>query len=163
MRESFGIHGVPDRFVETHLVARDWWREDDTRLLPGEGGGATVFTVEFEDGCRYFGYTRKNVFGRLSELMGGPLDRGSDGFVREHGQRMAYLVYCVTSGMERSRARELRDQLVSQAPGDVYVACGTTVTTSDCWLRECETEAEVLSFSEWTKTREIQHGAEDSE
>ena len=122
-----------------------------------------MFVVEFQDGCRYFGYTRKNVFGRLSELMGGPLDRGSNDFVREHGQRMVYLVQCVASELERSRAKELRDQLVSQAPGDVYVACGTTVTTSDCWLRECETEAEVLSFSEWTKTREIQHGAEDPE
>ena len=108
MRESFGIHGVPDRFVETHLVAREWWREDETRLLPGETGVATVFVVEYADGCRYFGYTRKNVFGRLTELMGGSFERGSHDFVREHGQRMAYLVYCVTSGMERSCARQLR-------------------------------------------------------
>ena len=163
MRESFGIHGVPDRFVETHLVAREWWREDETRLLPGETGVATVFVVEYADGCRYFGYTRKNVFGRLTELMGGSFERGSHDFVREHGQRMAYLVYCVTSGMERSCARQLRDELVSQAPVGVYWADGATVTTSRCSLREGETEVEVMSFGEWVKTRENEAGGEGTE
>ena len=139
-------------------VARDWWYHDGGRLLPGEERGHTVFVVDFYDGCKYVGYTRGSVFGRLSELMGGPLDRGSDGFVREHGQRMAYLVYCVTSGMERSCARQLRDELVSQAPVGVYWADGATVTTSRCWLREGETEAEVMSFGEWVKTRENEAG-----
>ena len=165
MRESFGIHGVPDRFVETHLVAREWWREDETRLLPGETGVATVFVVEYADGCRYFGYTRKNVFGRLTELMGGSFERGSHDFVREHGRAMAYVVQCVRSSLDRSSARQLRDQLVSQAPGDVYVSDGATATTSHCGLREGETEAEaeVLSFSEWIKTRGMQASGEVSE
>ena len=34
MGESFGIEGVPHRFVEMNLVARDWWRDDDVRSLP---------------------------------------------------------------------------------------------------------------------------------
>ena len=144
-------------------VARDWWQDDDARVLPGEESGTTVFVVEFQDGCQFFGYTHRSVFVRLGELMGGPLDRGSEGFVREHGQRMAYLVYCVTSGMERSCARQLRDELVSQAPVGVYWADGATVTTSHCGLREGETEAEVLSFSEWIKTRENEAGGEGTE
>ena len=92
----------------------------------------------------------------MSELMAGPLDRGSHAFVREHGQQMAYLVYCVTSGMERSCARKLRDELVSQAPVGVYWEDGATVTTSRCWLREGGTDAQVMSFGEWIKTREMQ-------
>ena len=144
------------------FVAR-WWADAEGRRLPGEVGGVTVFVVSFEDGCSYFGYTRKNVFGRLSELMGGPLDRGSDGFVREHGRRMAYLVQCVASELERNRARELRDQLVSQAPVGVYWADGATVTTSRCRLREGETEAEVMSFAEWAKEFETQANGENPE
>ena len=144
------------------FVAR-WWADAEGRRLPGEVGGVTVFVVSFEDGCSYFGYTRKNVFGRLTELMGGSFERGSDEFVREHGQRMAYLVYCVASDMERSCARRLRDQLVSQAPVGVYWADGATVTTSRCRLREGEPEAEVMSFAEWVKTRENEAGGEGTE
>ena len=142
-------------------VARDWWRDDDARVLPGEESGTTV--VEFQDGCQFFGYTHRNVFVRLGELMGGPLDRGSNDFVREHGRAMAYVVQCVRSSLDRSSARQLRDQLVSQAPGDVYVSDGATATTSHCGLREGETEAEVLSFSEWIKTRGMQASGEVSE
>ena len=55
MAETFGIEGVPDRFVDAFMTARHWWGEDDSRLLPGEEGGTTVFLVEFADGCRYCG------------------------------------------------------------------------------------------------------------
>ena len=71
---------------------------------------------------------------------------------------MAYLVWCVASGLDRSRARELRDQLASQAPSDLYVADGTTVTASSCCLKKSASEAEVMSFSDWAKTREIHDG-----
>ena len=158
MGEKLKINGVPDGFADLGLLVSDWWQEHDGRPLPGEAGGITVFTIDFWDGCRFFDYTQGSVFGRLSELMGGPLDRGSDGFVREHGQRMAYLVQCVASELERSRARELRDELVSQAPVGVYWADGATVTTSRCWLREGETDAQVMSFGEWMKTRENEAG-----
>ena len=86
--------------------------------------------------------------------MSGPLDLRSNDLVREHGQRMAYVVQCVSSSLDRSCAKQLRDQLVSQVPGDADETNGTTVTTSHCGLREGETEAEVMSFSEWTNTRE---------
>ena len=88
---------------------------------------------------------------------------GSNAFVREHGGSVPYVVRCVVSNLDQRQGRELRDLLVAQAPGDVSVAYGTTARTSDCRLSECGTEAEVLSFSEWIKTRETQPGTEFSE
>ena len=137
-------------------IAREWWRGDETRPLPGEAGMNTVFVVAYEDGCRYLGYTGRSVVRRLSELMAGPFVRGSDAFVREHGQRVPYLVYCVESGLDKRQAQQLRDRLVSEAPIGVYWADGATVTTSRCWLREGGTDAQVMSFGEWIKTREMQ-------
>ena len=54
-----------------NLVAKNWWRDDDVRSLPGKECQTTLFVVEFQDGYRHFGYTRGSVFGRLSELIGG--------------------------------------------------------------------------------------------
>ena len=145
------------------MVAREWWREDNSQLLPGEQAGTTVFAVQFQDGCCHVGYTNETVFVRLCELRGDPLDRGADTLVKEHVQRMVYLVHCVASGLEESCAKELRDQLVSRAPGDVYVAVGTMVTTSDCWLREGEPDAEVMSFAEWVTTNDSEANAGNPE
>lgn len=156
MSEKSDIDGVRGQSEEMYLIASDWWREDGVRLLPGEKGGTTVFVLEYQDGCRYVGCASRSVFGRLAELMAGPLAPGSDEFVREHGRRMAYLVHCVASNLDRSRAGELRDELVSQAPSDAYVVSGTAVTTSDCWLIEGEPEVKVLSFSEWAEARETE-------
>ena len=66
--------GVPAWFVDMFVTTQNWWREEDSRLLPGEEGGTTVFLVEFADGCRYCGHTSERVFSRLRELMGGPFD-----------------------------------------------------------------------------------------
>ena len=133
MGGKFRIAGVPDRFVEMFVIAEEWWREDDSRLLPGEEGGSTVFVVDFADGCRYCGYTSAGVFSRLGELMGGPLDHGSNGFVTEHGRRMVYLVRCVASGMDEWKARALRNLLVSQAP-DEWAGSNDTTLVSTSWL-----------------------------
>ena len=157
------IDGFTDQSVDAHLVAGDWWRDDGTRLLPGEEGGATVFEIEFFDGCRFFSYTVGEVSGRLAELMAGPLARGSNDFVREHGQRMAYLVRCVASGLELSCACQLLDQLVSHAPRDSYLVADTAVTTPDCWLGQAEPEPEVLLFSEWMNERLEEAGRENPE
>ena len=70
---------------------------------------------------------------------------------------------CVASNMDQRQARQLRDQLVAEAPGDVYVAHGATARASGCWLNEGETEAEVMSFSDWMKPLETQPGREASE
>ena len=158
MGEKSDMDGVSEQSEEIYQVAKDWWLKDAARLLPGEKGGATVFVLEFQDGCRYAGYANGRVFGGLADLMAGPLAPGSDEFVREHGRRMAYSVHCVASDLDRSRAIALRDELVSQAPGDAYVASGPAVTTSNCWLMEGEPEVKVLSFSEWAKAREIDDG-----
>ena len=145
MCESFGIDGVPDRFVEMYLVARDWWRDDDVRSLPGEEGRTTVFVVDFRDGCRYFGYTRESVAGRVASLMSDLAGWGSNVFVREHAGSVPYVVRCVASNLDERQGRELRDLLVAQAPGDMSRRNGTTVTTSRCALNEGGTEADVLS------------------
>ena len=134
MAETFGIEGVPDQFVDAFMTARHWWGEDDSRLLPGEEGGSTVFVVDFTDGCRYCGYTSGGVFSRLGELMGGPFDSGSSDFVIEHGRRMVYLVRCVASGMDERKARDLRNLLVSQAPDAWAGSNGTTLEYAGCWL-----------------------------
>ncbi len=123
----------PERFVDGYRVARDWWRANDARL-PGEVGGATVFVIEFADGCRYFGYTSESVFFRLGELMGGPFHYGSNDFVVEHGRRMVYLVRCVSSGMDEREARDLRNMLVSLGDDKWGGRNGTTIETAGCWL-----------------------------
>ena len=153
---------MPAWLAEQIKVARDWWRNVDARLLPGEEGRTTVFVVDFHDGCQYFGYTRKSVVARVASLMSESGDWGSNAFVRDHGGSVPYVVRCIASNLDQRQGRHLRDLLVAQAPGDVYVACGTTLTTSDCWLNEGGTEAEVMSFSEWIKTRETQTSTEVS-
>ena len=143
MRESFGIHGVPDRFVETHLVAREWWREDETRLLPGETGVATVFVVEYADGCRYFGYTGDGVAGRVASLISDVGGWGANAFVREQAGGGPYLVRCVASNLDEWQARKLRDLMVTEAPGEWAFSSGTTLESAGCWLSVNIAEKEV--------------------
>ena len=162
MAETFGIANIPDRRVEMYLVATNWWLEEGARPLPGEESQTTVFVVDFSDGCAYFGYTRESVAGRVASLMS-DLGWGGSEFVREHAGTVAYVVRCVASNLDERGASELRNLLVAQAPGDVSRRNGTTVTTSDCWPREGGTEADVLSLSEWIKTREMPAGTAVSE
>ena len=136
MGDSFGIEGVPDGFAEMYLVARDWWRDDDARLLPGEESRTTVFVVDFRDGCRYFGYTGESVVGRMASLMSDLGGFGSNPFVLQHVARVPYVVRCVESGLDKRQARQLRDMLVSEAPGDMTRSNGTTVEAVGCWLEE---------------------------
>ena len=63
MAENCAMEGLADQVVDMHLVARDWWQENDGRPLPGEGSGYTVYGIEFWDGCRVFEYTQGDVFG----------------------------------------------------------------------------------------------------
>ena len=100
---------------------------DPVCLLPGEEGGHTVFVIEFYDGCKYFGYTRKSVVARVASLMSESGGWGSNAFVREHGGSVPYVVRCVASNMDQRQGRQLRDLLVARAPGDVYVAYGDPV------------------------------------
>ena len=118
---------VPAWLAEQIKFARDWWHDDPVCLLPGEEGGHTVFVIEFYDGCKYFGYTRKSVFARLASLMSESGGWGSNTFVREHGGSVPYVVRCVASNLDQRQGRQLRDLLVARAPGDVYVADGDPV------------------------------------
>ena len=135
MDKESRIEGVPDWFIDAFMTARHWWLEDDSRLLPGEEGGSTVFVVDFADGCRYCGYTSGRVFSRLGELMGGPFDSGSSDFVIEHGRRMVYLVRCVASGMdERKGAGPAQPAGLGRAPDAWAGSNGTTLEYAGCWL-----------------------------
>ena len=115
-------------------LVRDWWGADDAPLLPGEEGGRTVFVVDFWDGCRYFGYIRGNVFGRLARLVNEPGNFGFNPFVLGHAARVPYLVRCVASRMDEWQARQLRNLLVSKAPEDFTTSNGTTVRAADCCM-----------------------------
>ena len=114
-------------YRDAFKFARDWWHDDPVCLLPGEEGGHTVFVIEFYDGCKYFGYTRKSVVARVASLMSESGGWGSNAFVREHGGSVPCVVRCVASNMDQRQGRQLRDLLVARAPGDVYVAYGDPV------------------------------------
>ncbi len=138
--------------VDIGLVATDWWRENGGRLLPGEGDGLTVFEVLYEDGCRYFGFTKTGVFQRLGELSNGSLEVRSGSFVVEHCRQMYYVVRCVASGLDKRGAKELREMLVVAAPDGVARIDGTTAVSPKCWLQEDDDDVEVMTFAEWAKT-----------
>ena len=77
MNESPELTKVLACLAEQIKFARDWWRNVDARLLPGEEGRTTVFVVDFHDGCQFFGYTRKSVVARVASLMSESGDWGS--------------------------------------------------------------------------------------
>ena len=129
----------PDQFAGALEVARQWWRDDVTRLLPGEGGGATVFVVEFADGCYYCGFTEESVSVRLGSLVGNLYRSGSSSFVSEHAGVGAYVVRCVESNLGRREARQLRDLLVREAPGGGETG-SSVVKAAGCCLTDAVLE-----------------------
>ena len=155
MGESFGIEGVPHRFVEMNLVARDWWQEHDGRPLPGEAGGITVFTIDFWDGCQFFDYTQGSVFERVSELGFGPVEVWRNNFLSEHMGQMAYIVRCVASDLARADALELVTRLVVAAPRGMELRGRGVLECRECFLGEHALEPVTMSFGEWVKTREM--------
>lgn len=128
-------------------IARQWWLESDGRRVPGQSDGVTVFEIIFQDECRYFGFTGASVFEQVVDVRANP-------FISEHCQQMAYVVRCVRSGLDRRGGRELRDQLVAQAPEGSFRIDGTTVTTADCCVHREANDVEVMSFAEWVKTND---------
>ena len=129
------LDGVPQDFVEMYLVAKNWWQGDGSRLLPGETGNYTVFSIEFYDGCRYFGYTKGGVMFRAASLVIDLGGWGKDDFVERHARRMPYVLVCVRSGLDEGTARELRGLLVKLAPINGRVGSRTVVEVPSCWLR----------------------------
>ena len=154
MGKKLQIDGVPDRSADLGLLARDWWQENDGRLLPGEAGGITVFAIEFWDGCRVFDYTPGAVFERVSELGCGPVAVWRNNFVVEHSREMAYVVRCVASDLARAAALELVNRLVVAAPGGMLPLGGGVLERRECFLGEHAPEPVTMSFAEWVKTRE---------
>lgn len=133
---------LPASSAELFQLARDWWRDDDARLLPGEEGGRTVFVVDFRDGCRYFGYTRGSVFNRVASLLCELEGSGANPFAVQHAARIPYVVRCVATRLSESQARQLRRLLVSESPGRLTQVGGAVARSVSCWLTE-ETPEEV--------------------
>ena len=139
---------VPASAADLSGLAREWWRAADALHLVGEAGGGTVFVMDFGDGCRYFGYTRGPVFGRLATLICGIARFGLNQFVAGHAARVPYLVRCVASGMEEWQARDLRRLLVLEAPADLKTLSATTVRSAGSCLEEQGPEVVRMSFHE---------------
>ena len=132
----------PDEYVETTYttaqlarLAAEWWRDDLTRTLPGEEGGYTVFTLDFYDGCKYFGYTKESIQGRVATLGSNIGPWQPNQFVMEHTSgQIPYIVRCVTSNLTNQAAKELRDFLVALAPEEDLRDRGPTTRANRCWV-----------------------------
>ena len=108
----------PDRPVDVSEVGRQWWLHADSRRLAGEDV-VTVFEVLFWDGCRHFGYpdaTMPSVMDCIDALIASPFREQRNAFVGEHCARMGSVVRIVSAGVDPVVAKELRDELVTQAP-----------------------------------------------
>ena len=154
MAENCAMEGLA-QVVDMHLVARDWWQENDGRPLPGEAGGTTVYAVEFWDGCVAFEYTQGSVFERVSELGFGPVESWRNRFVAAHAVEMAYIVRCVVSDLARVDAVELVKRLVVAAPAGMVPVGRGALEHAACFLGEHALEPVTMSFGEWVKTREM--------
>ena len=134
----------PDEYIATTYttaqlakIAAEWWRDDLTRTLPGEEGGYTVFTLDFYDGCKYFGYTKESVQQRVATLGSyiGPWQPSH--FVIEHtSDQVPYIVCCIASNLSRQAAKELRDLLVALGPEENLRERGPTTRADKCWASE---------------------------
>ena len=140
---------------EAAAVVAEWWEDAEGRRLHGEGGGITVYAIEFWDGCRFFDYTQGSVFERVSELGFGPVAVWRNNFVAEHAVAMAYLVRCVASDLTRGDAAELADRLVVAAPRGMELRGRGVLEHPECFLGDNGLEPVTMSFGEWVKTREM--------
>ena len=129
---------LPDRPVKHIQFAKDWWHDDEARLLPGEEHGHTVFVIDYYDGCKYFGYTKEQVFYRAVSLTTQYGGWGTNPFVEQHAQRVPYVIRCIKSNLDDHEARELRDLLVAQAPQNVQHGRGKTIPSNCSGLRGSE-------------------------
>ena len=117
---------------------REWWGDELTRALPGEGDDHSVFVIDFFDRCKYFGYTKQPVFSRTASLTTALDGFGPNAFVQTHAREVPYAVRCIQSGLNDLQARRLRDMLVAQAPQNLLPPRGSCVQTPNCWLSEPE-------------------------
>ena len=81
---------LPGHRAEHAQLAKDWWRGEMFRLLPGEEGDHTVYVIDFYDRCKYFGYTREPVFYRAASLAAHIASWGTNTFVEEHAAQLDF-------------------------------------------------------------------------
>ena len=139
----------PDHIAELIEFTLDWWKEDVSRLLPGEQDDHTVYLIDFYDRCRYFGFTKELVFYRAASLAANIASWGTNSFVEEHAARVPYAIRCIKSGLNDLQARRLRNMLVAQAPENVLSGRGSVVQTPTCWLmRQAAPHPPMLALQE---------------
>ena len=155
MAKKVGTERVADQVAEMHLVARDWWGENDGMPLPGEAGGTTVYAIEFWDGCRFVDYTQGSVFERVSELGFGPVEVWRNSVLSEHMGQVAYAVRCVASDLAVVDAVELVTRLVLAAPRGMELRVSGVLEHPECFLGDNALEPVTMSFGEWVQTREM--------
>ena len=139
----------PDHIAELIEFTLEWWKEDVSRLLPGEQNDHTVYLIDFYDRCRYFGFTKEPVFYRAASLAINIAGWGTNSFVEEHAARVPYAIRCIKSGLTDLQARRLRNMLVAQAPENVLSSRGSVVQTPTCWLmRQADLHPPMLALQE---------------
>ena len=139
----------PDHIANLIEFTLDWWKEDASRLLPGEQDDNTVYLIDFYDRCRYFGFTKEPVFYRAASLAANIARWGTNIFVEEHAARVPYAIRCIKSGLNDLQARRLRDMLVAQAPENVLSGRGSVVQTPNCWLmRQADLNLPMLALQD---------------
>ena len=157
MQRQDGIEQTVGPFadgVDPAVVVAEWWAESHGCRLPGEEDGHTVFVIMFADGCRFFDYTTSGVMARVVDLGCGPVPSWRDEFVSTHVDQMTYILQCIGSNLGAEDARELRDLLVREAPGDVRKRHGKAVDVRGCPLGEDASPALSMTFGEWVKSRD---------
>ena len=148
MTQPLDRNKIPDHPTDHAQLARDWWRDERFRQLPGEEGDHTVFVIDFYDGCKYFGYTQEFVARRTASLST-PLEGwGPNVFVQAHAQHVPYVIRCIKSNLDTQAAKELRNQLATEAPDDVYRHRGCIIQTDNCWLLPRQEPADSTPFLE---------------
>ena len=138
-------------------AARQWWREDASRLLPGEVQGVTVFEIRFWDGCRHLDHTdgvAQTVFERVDDLVASPHPERRSFFVADHCARMGAVVRCIVSDLDSVAAVELLKELVAHGPEGLRNVDEASLEARACFLSEVPEELQRMTFAEWMKTRE---------
>ena len=148
---------MDQHFNDPSTAARQWWREDASRLLPGEEAGVSVFEVRFWDGCQHLGHTdavAPTVFERADDLIASPHPERQSFFVADHCARMGSVVRVVASNLNPAAAAELRDELVAHAPDGLRNVDEGSLEARECFLSEVPAEPVRMTFAEWAKSRE---------
>ena len=122
--------------------------------LPGEEGGASVFAIEFWDGCSYFGVTDMSILDAVDDLVATPFLERRTLFVSDHCGQMGYVVRCVGSDLDQEIAEQLRSDLVHQSSVDSDSKEAGVVVGDGCVFAEVPKAPVRMTIGDWMQARE---------